>query len=47
MSRAELLLRPYLSEEMSVYAVSALVNNPANEGPRCVEPLSRFYKRGD
>lgn len=33
------LLRPYPHEEMSVYAVSLLVNNPANEGPRCAEPL--------
>jgi putative SOS response-associated peptidase YedK len=31
------LLRPYPHEEMSAYAVSQLVNNPANEGPRCIE----------
>jgi len=33
------LLRPYAHEEMTVYAVSALVNSPSNDGPRCVEPL--------
>jgi putative SOS response-associated peptidase YedK len=32
------LLRPYPREEMSAYAVSLLVNDPANEGPRCAEP---------
>jgi putative SOS response-associated peptidase YedK len=40
--RADLLtplLRPYPHEEMSAYAVSLLVNNPANEGPRCAAPL--------
>lgn len=40
--RADLLtplLRPYPYKEMSAYPVSALVNNPANDGPRCVEPL--------
>jgi putative SOS response-associated peptidase YedK len=33
------LLRPYPPGEMSAYAVSALVNNPSNDGSRCVEPL--------
>jgi putative SOS response-associated peptidase YedK len=33
------LLRPYLSEEMTVYSVSTLVNNPANDLPACVAPL--------
>ena len=32
------LLRPYPHEEMSAYAVSLLVNDPANDGPRCAEP---------
>ena len=39
--RAELLtplLRPYPHEGMTAYTVSPLVNSPANEGPRCVEP---------
>ena len=34
------LLHPYQHAEMSAYAVSALVNSPSNDGPRCVEPLS-------
>lgn len=34
------LLRPYPHEEMSAYAVSALVNSPSNDTPRCVEPVS-------
>jgi putative SOS response-associated peptidase YedK len=41
--RADLLmplLRPYPEAEMSTYAVSPLVNSPANDGPRCVEPVS-------
>ena len=33
------LLRPYSPGEMSAYAVSAIVNSPSNDGPRCVEPL--------
>jgi putative SOS response-associated peptidase YedK len=33
------LLRPYPLGEMSACAVSALVNSPSNDGPRCVEPL--------
>jgi putative SOS response-associated peptidase YedK len=33
------LLSPYQHEEMNAYAVSALVNSPSNDGPRCVEPL--------
>jgi len=40
--RAELLtplLRPYAPGEMNAYAVSTIVNNPSNEGPRCVEPF--------
>jgi putative SOS response-associated peptidase YedK len=31
------LLRPYPSEEMAAYPVSAYVNNPRHEGPKCVE----------
>jgi putative SOS response-associated peptidase YedK len=34
------LLRPYPHEGMSAYAVSPLVNRPANDSPRCVEPVS-------
>jgi putative SOS response-associated peptidase YedK len=34
------LLRPYPGEEMEFYPVSPIVNSPANDGPRCVEPIS-------
>jgi putative SOS response-associated peptidase YedK len=34
----EPLLRPYPSDEMEVYSVSRLVNDPRNEDPKCVEP---------
>lgn len=33
------LLRPYPSDEMEVYPVSAKVNSPANDGPWCIQPL--------
>ena len=32
------LPRPYPHEEMSAYAVSLLVNDLANDGPRCAAP---------
>jgi putative SOS response-associated peptidase YedK len=31
------VLRPYPSEDMLAYRVSALVNDPRNDVPRCVE----------
>ena len=34
------LLRPYPSEELLVYAVSTLVNNPCHDAPQCLEPVS-------
>lgn len=34
------LLRPYPPEEMAAREVSPLVNNPANDDPRCVEPVA-------
>jgi putative SOS response-associated peptidase YedK len=34
------LLRPYSAEELVAYAVSSQVNNPRNEGPRCILPLA-------
>lgn len=34
------LLCPYPHGEMGAYAVSALVNSPSNDSPRCVEPAS-------
>jgi putative SOS response-associated peptidase YedK len=33
------LLKPYPAEKMAVYPVSPLVNNPANDLPRCIEPV--------
>ena len=33
----EPLLRPYPSDEMEVYPVSRLVNDPGHEDPKCVE----------
>lgn len=35
------LLRPYPHEGMSAYAVSALVNSPSNDGPRCIKPMQQ------
>ena len=32
-------LKPYPSDEMEVYPVSAKVNSPANDGPGCIQPL--------
>lgn len=34
------LLRPFLSEKMTFYPVSTHVNNPRNEDPACITPLS-------
>ncbi len=33
-------LCPYPADEMRAYPVSTLVNGPANNDPRCVEPVS-------
>jgi putative SOS response-associated peptidase YedK len=33
------LLKPYPAAEMAAHAVSALVNNPANDSPECVVPV--------
>ncbi|HBY94887.1 MAG: SOS response-associated peptidase [Ardenticatenaceae bacterium] len=33
------LLRPYPAEAMTAFPVSPLVNNPANDDPRCIVPL--------
>ncbi len=35
------LLKPYPAEAMIAYPVRPLVNNPANDSPLCVEPLSQ------
>ncbi len=32
------LLRPYPSRQMTAHAVSTLVNSPAHDDPRCIEP---------
>jgi putative SOS response-associated peptidase YedK len=32
------LLRPYPSDDMTAYPISAYVNNPRHEGVKCVEP---------
>jgi putative SOS response-associated peptidase YedK len=34
------LLHPYPSESMEAYPISTYINNPRNEGPRCVERLT-------
>jgi putative SOS response-associated peptidase YedK len=34
------LLRPYPADQMSFYPVSTHVNNPRNEDPQCIEPLT-------
>jgi putative SOS response-associated peptidase YedK len=34
------LLRPYRSEELTAYPVSTLVNNPRQDAPQCLEPVS-------
>jgi putative SOS response-associated peptidase YedK len=34
------LLRPYPSEEMAAYPISAYVNSPTHDDPHCVEPLT-------
>jgi putative SOS response-associated peptidase YedK len=43
------LLKPYPPEEMTAYAISALVNGPRNDSPACIEPAGRsldFTRRG-
>jgi putative SOS response-associated peptidase YedK len=34
------LLRPYRDDEMQAYPISPLVNRPANDGPRLIEPAA-------
>jgi len=33
------LLKPYSSDEMDYYAVSTMVNSPANNVPECIKPV--------
>lgn len=37
--RLQGLLHPYDAEAMQSYAVSAMVNNPTNDRPECIQPL--------
>jgi putative SOS response-associated peptidase YedK len=32
------LLKPYPADEMAAYAISTFINNPRNQGPKCIEP---------
>jgi putative SOS response-associated peptidase YedK len=41
--RLEALLQPYPAEEMIAYAVSPLVNSPANDLPVCIEPVGMEF----
>lgn len=38
-ARLKALLRPYPAEAMDCYTVSRMVNSPANNSPRCIEPV--------
>lgn len=38
--RLQSLLAPYPAEEMAAYAVSRVVNNPQNDTPECIEPVT-------
>jgi putative SOS response-associated peptidase YedK len=33
------LLQPYPPDEVTAYPVSAMVNNPRNDAPNCIQPL--------
>jgi putative SOS response-associated peptidase YedK len=32
------LLKPFTVDEMAAYPISTYVNNPRNQGPKCIEP---------
>ena len=38
-SRLAPLLAPWTGDDLEAWPVSTLVNNPANDSPRCIEPL--------
>ena len=40
-------LGPYPAEGMGVHPVSTLVNKPANDDPRCIEPIADPRARAD
>ena len=33
------LMKPYRGDDLETYAVSTYVNDPSNDGPRCIEPV--------
>jgi len=37
------LLVPYPSQQMTAHPVDTLVNNPANEDPRCIAPVGELF----
>jgi putative SOS response-associated peptidase YedK len=37
-SDLQALLRPYPADKMAAYPISTYVNNPRNQGPKCIEP---------
>jgi putative SOS response-associated peptidase YedK len=37
-SDLQALLKPYSADEMAAYSISTYVNNPRNQGPKCIEP---------
>jgi putative SOS response-associated peptidase YedK len=37
--RLQQLLKPYPAEEMEIYPVSSVVNNPTNDSPECLQEL--------
>jgi len=37
-SDLQALLKPYPADEMAAYTISIYVNNPMNQGPKCIEP---------
>ncbi|MDD9992253.1 MAG: SOS response-associated peptidase [Rhodospirillales bacterium] len=40
LARRDIPLAPYPADDMTAHPVSALVNRPANDDPRCVEPIT-------
>ena len=38
-TKLDAILRPYPADQMQAYAVSRLVNSPANDQPECIQPV--------
>jgi putative SOS response-associated peptidase YedK len=38
-SQFQVMLAPYPSKQLTAYAVSRMVNTPANDSPECIEPV--------